>query len=80
MAVSISHSQTKSSKTKQFQLQFLQQKIPKLTKIWQKLLCKFTFILVALRAATKSTGKAAEHKKYQSEAATQDVAGSSNIC
>lgn len=76
MAVSISHSQTKSSKTKQFQLQF-QQKIPKLTKIWQKLLCKFAFILVALRAATKSTGKAAEHKKYQSEAATQDVAGSS---
>lgn len=76
MAVSISHGQTKSSKTKQFQLQF-QQKIPKLTKIWQKLLCKFAFILVALRAATKSTGKAAEHKKYQSEAVTQDVAGSS---
>lgn len=76
MAVSISHSQTKSSKTKQFQLQF-QQKIPKLTKFWQKLLCKFAFILVALRAATKSPGKAAEHKKYQSEAATQDVAGSS---
>lgn len=78
MAASISHSQTKSSKTKQFQLQFQQQKIPKLTKIWQKLLCKFAFILVALRAATKSTGKAAEHKKkFQSEAATQDVAGSS---
>lgn len=89
MALSISQAKLNNLKL-EFQLKLesrkkMGKKRPKLTEIWQKLLCKFAFILVPLRVDEVRRGKSAEKKnKKQRDAATRRGRAQSvdngNIC
>lgn len=84
MALSISQAKLNNLKL-EFQLKLesrkkMGKKRPKLTEIWQKLLCKFAFILVPLRVNEVRRGKSAEKKKIKSrETLPRDVAGRSQL-